>query len=410
MPIYTQTQLQSDINGKIKGKIGILVDAQSTMNQGVREAIADIDFLTMRRRVQLTPNLFQGLFEYLCPTDLKGYSIITVQDQIFGRARPWSLVPYEQFMRRQDANTIAVSDYDFIRKVFLNTVKRNGYGPSPTGASGLNDGTILPNASVVIANMDSLTSGGGTWEPFGDVSVGAVYQDQDNFVEGNGSIRFDINANAGTTAGIQNNALAASDLSTFFNQNGSFFYWAYIASPTNLTSYTLRLGSDSSNYKYQAVTSQFDSTAFVTGWNLLQFNALNLQTQGSPVLTAITHAALFMTKTTGKVSETGYRFDILQARRGQVNNLYYYSSYGWQSSGGTWKENSTAPSDVLNVGSEEYQIILSKCAELAAGEVDEQRVEDKEEKRYEKLKKIYMQANPSEALIMISTVADFVKV
>ena len=403
---YTQAQLKSDVNALVKGKIGILIDSQSTLNQGVRQVLADLDLLTTRRRTALTPNLFSGLFEYAAPTDLKGYGIISVQDQTFSRSRDWSLVPYEQFLRRQDRNTIAVSDYDGIRKVLLNT-----YSNHPGNYTvGTDDGTISPNAATTISNMDSLTSGGGTWGPFGDVTAGQVYQDQDNFVEGNGSIRFNINAAAGTTAGIVNSTLTSSDMSTYFLQNGQAFIWVYITSTTNLTNFILRLGSSASAYNTKTTTTQADGTAFVVGWNLLRFDLSTATQSGSPTNTAITYCAIYMTKTSAKVSETAYRFDYLVLRRGQVNNLYYYSGYGWQSSSGTYKVDSTTSSDVLNAGSEEYELIKCKCAELAADECDEDKVSQKQETRYNQLKKIYQMNNPSEALNMISTTVDFVKV
>jgi len=404
MPIYTQSQLKSDISAKIKGKVGILIDPQSTMNQGVRQVYSDLDLVSARRRSQLTPNLFSGLFEYACPTDLKGYGIITVQDQTFSRARDWGLVPYEQFMRRQGANTIAISDYDSVKKILLNT-----YNPTAL-VNASDDATIIPNASTAVASMDSLSSGGGTWGPFGDVTVGEVYQDQDNFVQGTGSIRYNINATAGTTAGIVNSTLSQSDLSAYFSQNGQAFIWAYITSVTNLTNFILRLGSDASNYNSKTVTGQADGTSFVVGWNLLRFDLSSVSATGTPITTAIDYCAIYMTKTAGKISETAYRFDYLVLRRGQVNNLYYYSQYGWQSSVGTYKANSTTASDLLNADEQEYELILAKCAELAADEADEDKVSKKEAERYERLKKQYKMDRPSEALIMISTVADFVRV
>ena len=119
MPNYTYSQLLSDIGGKIKGKTGILTVPRSTINQGVRQVLSEIDLVSNRRRTALAPNLFNGLFEYAAPTDLKGYGIITVQNQKWTRTPFWSLVPYEQFMRRQDYNTIAVSNYDAITKIFI---------------------------------------------------------------------------------------------------------------------------------------------------------------------------------------------------------------------------------------------------------------------------------------------------
>lgn len=388
MPIYTQTQLSSDVNGLIKGKVGILVDSQSTLNQGVRQALSEIDMRSMRRRTGLTPNLFSGLFEYAAPTDLKSYGIISVQNQKWTKTPFWSLVPYEQFMRRQDVDTISVSDYDFLRKVFIKSQ--------------------ITDTKTTLSNLDSLASGGGTWALFGDATN--VEAATDNYVEGNGSISYDLSAAGGTTAGIVNSTLTATDLSDYFAGDGNCVVWAYITSITNLTNFIIRVGSDSSNYYTKTVTAQSDGTAFVNGWNLLNFNLATFTTVGTPVETAMDYCAIYMTKTAGKISETGYRFDQIIFRRGEINNLYYYSKYGWQSSAGTYKENSTAASDYLNCDTEEYEIIKAKCAELAADEVDEEKVSQKQEKRYRELKKAYQMNNPSESLVMISTTVDFVKV
>ncbi len=388
MPIYTQSQLQQDVNSKIKGKIGSLIDIQSTLNQGVRQALSEIDFRSMRRRTALTPNLFSGVFEYAAPTDLKGYGIISVQNQKRTRTPFWSLVPYEQFMRRQDPDTISISDYDFIRKVFIKSE--------------------IDDTKVVLANFDSLSCSGGTWGAFGDaINVEAA---TDNFVEGNGSIKFDISAAAGLTCGVVNSTMNQEDLSAYFNGDGSAVAWTYITSTTNLTNFIIRVGSDASNYYSKTVTAQADGTAFVNGWNLLNFDLATFTTTGTPVDTAIDYCALYFTKTAGKVSEVGYRFDYLCFRRGEINNLYYNSKYGWQSSTGIYKENSTTSSDYLNCDTEEYEIILAKCSEVAADDVDEDDVSKKQASKYEKLKKAYKMTNPSESLVMIETVATFVKV
>lgn len=388
MPVYTFAQLKSDVNGKIKGKIQVLIDSQSTLNQGVRETLSEIDFRSMRRRTPLVPNLFSGIFEYAAPTDLKGYGIISVLNQKWTPGTPWGLVPFEQFFRRQDGNTISVSDYDFIRKVFIK--------------SEIND------TKTTLSLLDSLTAGGGTWGAFGDGTN--VEAGTDNSINGRASIKYDISAAGGTTAGIVNSTLNQVDLSAFFNGDGNVVVWAYITSTTNLTNFIFRIGSDSSNYYHKTVTTQADGTAFVNGWNLLNFNFATFSTQGTPVETLMDYCAIYMTKTAGKISEVGYRFDSIIFRRGEINNLYYYSKYGWQSSAGSYKENATTTSDYLNCDTEEYEIIVAKCSEMAADEVDEEEVSKKQEARYKRLKRAYEMANPSEALVMISTTADFVKV
>jgi len=388
MPIFNQTRLLSDVNARIKGKAGILVDSTSTLNQGVREVLTDIDLLSTRRRSILTPNLFNGIFEYAAPADLKGYSVITVQNQKWTKTPFWEMVPYEQFLRRQAPNTIAISDYDLFRKLFIKSE--------------------ITDTKTTVSSLDSLSAGGGTWGVFGDADSLAV--DSVNYTQGTASIRYDISAAGGTTAGLVNSTLTSTDLSGYFNGDSSCIVWAYITSTTNLTNFILRLGSDSSNYYSKTVTAQADGTALVNGWNILNFDLSTFDTTGAPNMTAATYAAIYMTKTAAKASEVGYRFDQIILRKGEVNNLYYYSSYGWQNVSGTYLANSTAANDYLNAGPEEYQMILAKCTELAAYEVDEESTAKTQFSRYNSLKSSYSMGHPSESLSIISTVADFVNV
>jgi hypothetical protein len=383
MPTYTYSQLKSDVNARIKGKIGILVDTRSTLNQGVRQTFSDLDLLTARRKAKLTPNLFSGIYEYAAPTDLKGYGIITIQNQTFEKSRYWNLVPYEQFLRRQDYNTIAVSDYDGMRKVLLNT--------------------IVDDKKITISSFDSVTG----WTAVGDAEN--IDEDTTDFITRNASLSFDISSAGGTTAGVENSTLGNIDITEYLKGNGTVTVWVKIASITGLTNYKMRIGSSSGNYYEKTTTTQSDGTAFTTGWNLLKFDMTSLTTVGTPVDTACVYAALYMTKDASKVSETGYKFDDLVLHNGEISNIYYYSGYGWQTSGGTYIKNSTADSDLLNAGEEEYELILCKCTELAADEVDEEKVSEKQQKMYKDLSKTYKAGNPSEALIMVSTTVDFVK-
>jgi len=387
MPQYTYSALKSRVNAGIKGKIGILTDTRQTINDAVRQVISDFDLRSTRRKAQLTPNLFTGIYEYAAPSDLKSYGIITIEPQTNRQRNQFSLVPYEQFGRRQDSNSIAVNDYDFIRKVMVNT--------------------NVDDKNITLSELDTTSSGGGAWSGFGDVTT--VSADSDDYVHGSASLTWNINADAGTTAGIVNSTLNSSDLSDYFNGNGAVFVWAKITDKTNITNFILRIGSSASAYHSKTITAASDGTAFRNGWNLLRFDMSSLTDTGSPDNTAITYAAIYMTKTTGKVSETDYRFDYLTVKRGEINNLIYYTKYGWQTSSGTYLENSTVDSDLLNADTDEYNLIIDKATELAAMEVDEYDIADRTAKKYSVNLMAYKLRNPSEALVMITTYADFIR-
>ena len=191
MPTYTRTMLKASVNSRIHNKIGILSDSETTLNNGVREAITFVDFRSMKRKSSLAPNLFNDIYHYTCPTDLKGMKIVDLQPQTGERSKfnDWELTTESEFDRQKETkyNLLAFSDRDFTRKLLVSaSVNDDGFTVSP---------------------LDALT-GGGTWALFGDGTN--VTQDSYEYVKGSASINFDISAAGGTTAGIQ-----SSDIPTF---------------------------------------------------------------------------------------------------------------------------------------------------------------------------------------------------
>lgn len=49
--------------------------------------------------------------------------------------------------------------------------------------------------------------------------------------------------------------------------------------------------------------------------------------------------------------------------------VVYYSKYLFQSSGGTWQETVSDDSDIVNLDTDSYNILLDKCAELCARQI-----------------------------------------
>ncbi len=166
---------------------------------------------------------------------------------------------------------------------------------------------------------------------------------------------------------------------------------------TNLEIESISVGpNDSGTQSFEFIVESGQNTLFL---------AVILDTIGN-----VTFDNVSVIEAGGTEGQVGNRFDFITLRRGEINNLYYYSRFGWQNEAGTYIENSLDDTDIINCETEEYDIILAKCAELAADDVDEEKVAIKQETRYKQLKKAYEMTNPSEALIMIETVADFIKV
>ena len=381
MPSYAQSQLNTDVIALSSGTFKA-AKFLTIANQAVQDVLADIDMRSMKRKATLAPNLFDDIFAYGCASDMKGLGIIDVQPQVRrGQSDDWELVTLEEFDRYKlsGRNLIAIDRRDFVDKLMISKP--------------------IDDTEAVIDSLDAV----GDWEGFG--GGGNITADADNYVKGSANLNWDIDATSDTTAGIQNTSLSEFDVSDY-KTTGSAFVWAYASSVTNLTNYILRIGSSSSAYYYITITTNNEGNAFETGWNLLRFDFANKSTTGTPDDDACDYVALYMTKDTAKISETDYRFDNLVLKLGEHHWVRYYSKYGWQTSTGTYLENATVTTDVLNVDTDEYTLIRLKTQELMERHLKQSNLADGYLKNYELKRAEYQLKNPSEALSTIQTYYD----
>lgn len=382
--IYTQSNLQSGMNRGIQGKEGMLADPEETMNEAVREVLTEIRIRSTRRKQPLVPNLLNGEFEYAAPSDLEGMFLIDIPPEGKRSDGEFTLVPVEQFSRTSSSGDIAIGDYNGIRTLMIRSVTND-------------QSTAIDPLSI---------AGTADWRAFGTATN--VTNTTDDYVKNNTSIEFDLGATSGTTAGIYNDSIDAIDLSNFIGHPSNAYTYARITSADNITNFKLRLGTSSTSYYEFTVTTRNDGTVFTTGWNLLRFDLTSYTTTGSPGMTSLTYAAVFMTKTTGKISEAGYMFNWFEARKGKYAGVLYYSKYGWQSSSGSYKENSTDPSDLLVANTDEYDLFVKKARVIAADECD---LPDNQisrlNKKYLDALANYVLKNPSEDKTVITSYYDY---
>lgn len=382
--IYTQSQLQQGMNRGIQGKEDILSNPQETMNEAVREVLNEVRIRSTRRKQALVPNLMNGQFEYAVLTDIHSDDIIDIPPNATRADGEFNLVPSEQFARNPRPGDIAIRDYNGIRSLM-----------------------VFSQISDTAEQIDPLAvAGTSDWRAFGGATN--VDESTDDYIKNNISIEFDIGATSTTTAGIYNDSIDSIDLTEFISHSANAFTYARVTSATNLTDFKLRLGSSASAYYEFTVTARSDGSVISSGWNPLRFDLSSPTTTGSPNIAAITYAALFMTKDTAKVSEAGYMFNWLEARKGKYADVVYYSKYGWQSAAGAYKENSTDPLDVLVADTDEFDLYVKKARCIAADECD------LPEGQIQRLNKKYLDAmanyilkNPSEDKMVISSYYDY---
>lgn len=382
---YTRSQFLSDVNRKIFGKIGMISSQEDFANEVVREVRNDTAIRSAKRKMSLTPHLFPQIFQYAAPSDLFDYKIIDIPAQAKDHDDGFTLVPVEQFTNRPNTGEIAVDDYNGQRVLLINSA--------------------IPTTQQMIAELDSLVSGGGTWEIVGGATNLAA--DGDDYIKGAGSLSFDLSASSETTAGIKNTNINEFDLTDFIGGNSAVFVWVKLNSATNVTNFILKLGTSESDYYSKTVTTKHDGNAFEAGWNLLRFDLTSLTETGSVTDTSINFASVYMTKDTAKVSESDYKFDWLTILKGERHSITYYSKYGWQSSAGAYKQLSTDSSDLLVADESEYDLFVKKGRYIGLQETNnDDNIIDRAAKDYDLAMRQYGMNNPDESQIMISTYAN----
>lgn len=191
------------------------------------------------------------------------------------------------------------------------------------------------NASLVV-DCDSLTAGGGTW------AVDATNSDATNltidvneYKQGNASFNFDINVSqsANNRATLVNSTLGQLDLSAY-QDLASWLFWVYIPDVTFFSSMTLYWGSSSTSYWSATVTTDYNGSAWVNGWNRVKIDWNQATATNSPNVLAITYMRVDYNYTSSQVNDTDFRLDDIIISRPEPLTFYYLSWFVGQTSAG----------------------------------------------------------------------------
>ena len=389
--------LQTKIHGRIENLNATDTNTERDLvNSAVRVAMSDVDFRGNIRETPLTPNLMDNQWDYVLPSDVKADNIIDLRPQNTdsrGEFESLDLVSPEEFDRRKRVETgIATIMNDDLNRI------------------------LRVSADVEDNTLQVSTLEDTTWNTFDTdgVNDSDVKVDNDDYIEGNGAIRFqtDTTDSTDSTVGIQNTALSALDISSYLARGSAFVDAKLTTADTGIHQVTIRLGSDSDNYYQISDSNQNDCSAFQTGWNKIRWDFTNKTTVGTPTDTAIDYVALFWSRDTTTtallhLNDTDWAFDNLILKRGKYYNLSYYTRNLWQDTAFGVNENSTHDSHALMVQNDELEVIMAKAAELAS-----QFLRDKEDVEYykgeyQKLKTSYLMRNPSQSRIMTTDYYNF---
>jgi hypothetical protein len=322
--------------------------------------------------------VFNSVFDYSLPSDVKGDRIIDIRPQA-GRN------PADVF------NQGYAQTFD---KTKLLGLANQIYTQHNTGVK-----TIRIEAPTLISPVTITdTSSTQNWNTFGAASNLSL--DTTNNIAGGGALQFDLNA-GGITGFISNSLLNPVDLTTQKNIS-SLFAWIYLPKGSAISSIDVIYGDDTSNYYSNTVTTNQLGNSFENGNNLIQLDWKSAIPVGNP--TGVISYVMFVFPYDGTL-QTGVKICNLTSNLGSIFEIQYYSKFLFRNaSTNAFQETIVDTTDngkIINLDTESYNLLFNKCAFFIAQTLqgaDAQYDADYWDTEYKEALKRYKAQNPSEAM------------
>ncbi len=373
------TTLLTDISSVVHGTtINKIPNIYGMINRAARAVLLDVDPKETTRIVQM-PQVFNEVFDYALPADVKGDRITDLRLQ-GGRT------PYNTFTQTYAENFDANKLVSFSNKI---------YTQWNTGVKTIRIEAPFLTSPVTLTDTGSVLGWGAI--------IGAQNLTLDNTynVAGGGALTFDLAA-ASPTGYIENSTLTAIDLTSYENI-ATGFLWVYIPDASDITNIIVRWGSSASDYYTSTVTATQAGTAFIDGWNLIAFPWSTASVTGTPDAGSLTYARF--TITYNSTLQTGFKVCNLTFALGYYFELQYYSKYLFRDpSTNVFQEtvvDSTDNNKLINLDTESYNLLFNKVAFFVAQSLqgaDASYDADYWQTEYNNALKRYQAQNPSEAM------------
>ncbi len=348
MANYSINSANADLASVLHGTNLNKVQGLSNLhNRTARQLLLDIDPIETERIVLTTTPIWNQVWDYACPSDLKGNRIIDISPQVYRTAGDLLTQAYQQPFDIQKNRLGAFSDFTLQFNTAVKTLR-------------INDST-LP-AQIVLDTCTDDTD----WNITSSASNLTV--DNVNWVANGGSLKFNIGAGSNPTTGSLNKTLPSTlDLTNELNQ-ASLFYYIYFPSVTGITSTEIRWGSDSSNYYSRTLTTTNEGNSFSIGWNLIRADWLGATVVGSPDVTAIDY--VYVGITTNGTAFTGINIDNIVCVMGLYRTIRYYSKCLFRDAvTGGFQETTNDNSNLINLDTESYNLYQNLLAFYATQQI-----------------------------------------
>ena len=338
--MYTITNLKQELTGILHGTtLDQIDDINSVIYRAARQILLDVDAQETIRVARL-PIVYNDVFDYALPVDVKGNKIIDIYPQVNRSYRDF----YPQQFNRDFDVAKSVQQYNAFSVMFN------------TGIKTVRISSVSAPSSILINSAGQITANG-TWALSNSASN--LREDNVNYARTPSSLMFDLSL-GGSIGTISNQSMTPLDLSAYVNQ-GIFPFYVYLPDASKFTSIEFRLGSDTANYYKQTLSSDFFGNSLANGWNLLALDWSNASIVGTPIATAID--TIVVNFNYDGTAQAGVRLNNIFYTLGTTLNIEYYSKYLFKDSlTGAWQETITDDSNIVNLDTDSYNLLVDQVS------------------------------------------------
>lgn len=275
--LKTVSEFRDQVSAILSGlNLGSVSDVNGTFERAARTLVQKADIPEASGIQDIV--LYSGVFDYECDDTIFGTAITDIRPQ--GIARPsWDTTTkttqqqFDRFKNYYPSGT--TSTFEYLNGVPIIRIK----APFPDQFS-----TLDPCTSI------------STWVASGTASGLTV--DTAVYYQSPSSLRFTTTTGAGI---LTNNESSPTSLTSFEDVGVAFLAIYMPSGASNLTSITLKIGSDSTNYNDVTVTVPFIGSFTDNLWQLVAFDFAGASQTGTPDWSAIDYYQVTF-NTTGTIT------------------------------------------------------------------------------------------------------------
>jgi len=331
---YTVAQLRDSVSGILQGlNMDKVKNFNVAVERTVRQVCSKLSIQQATARYNLS--IYDGVTDYLAPTDIFGSYLIDIQPQ--GNQRNPEDFVYKKY----------IIDFDLSKNYVFNGIQVSF--ESRKGVDVVRMKSIKPIPRIEIDPMTDTTG----WSLSGSAS--GLTKDENIYYTTPSSLRMLL---TGASTGVLTKTINRIDLTSYVGV-GVVFLAIMTPSETNLTSLSIKIGTDSSNYYTVSNTAGMLGSWKSGEWTIVALDLSLATTVGTPTPSNIVFTEVSIVHT---ATLTNFRIGGMWVSLPSPQTMIYETSAVFQTSGSNPSSIINNNSDVILINEPAYVIFEQEVA------------------------------------------------